>query len=176
MRTIPLSFFFLVISLFAQEDAPPAIYEDGTQISESQVTDQEVIDYFGDQCKRKVSDGCYMLGKFFSDEIEPRDYHKAFKYFEQGCILKNSSSCMRLAFAYSEGKGVRQDYFKSADIDRLNCKNGHRISCYNLGISYLQGLGVKQNISKAKELYGKACDMKYQEGCDAYAKLNHQGY
>jgi TPR repeat protein len=36
---------------------------------------------------------------------------------------------------------------------------------------YKYGQGVKQNTQKALELYGKSCDMRFQDGCDAYAKL-----
>ena len=41
-----------------------------------------------------------------------------------------------------------------------------------LGALYEEGYGVRQNNITAKELYGKACDMGSQFGCDRYARLN----
>jgi TPR repeat protein len=35
--------------------------------------------------------------------------------------------------------------------------------------------GVQEDYSKAAELYKKACDMGYTEGCERYTKLN-RGY
>ena len=52
-------------------------------------------------------------------------------------------------------------------------KNG--LSCYNLGVSYANGQGVRQNKAVAKDYFGKACDLEYQEGCDAYKKMNERG-
>ncbi|RUT50494.1 tetratricopeptide repeat protein [Campylobacter fetus] len=73
--------------------------------------------------------------------------------------------------AYENG-----DYAKAAKLFQKACDDGDALSCYNLGVSYSNGQGVKQNKKKAKELYGKAYDMGDQLGCDAYSKLNSQGY
>lgn len=48
--------------------------------------------------------------------------------------------------------------------------------CTALGFSYVNGKGVKQDSKIAKEYFGKACDLKVQEGCDFYAKLKSMGY
>jgi TPR repeat protein len=40
---------------------------------------------------------------------------------------------------------------------------------------YYNGEGVKQDKSRALALYGKACDMKAEQGCSNYAKLKNQG-
>ena len=47
---------------------------------------------------------------------------------------------------------------------------------FNLGLMYAKGEGVRQNYKIAKEWFGKACDNGLQLGCDAYRKLNQQGY
>jgi hypothetical protein len=56
------------------------------------------------------------------------------------------------------------------------CDGGNELGCFNLGLMYANGQGVKQDYFKAKELFGKACDMKLQRGCDAYKVLNEKGY
>jgi TPR repeat protein len=40
---------------------------------------------------------------------------------------------------------------------------------------YTNGEGVRQNKSKALELFGKACDLKNELGCNNYANLKNQG-
>ena len=44
----------------------------------------------------------------------------------------------------------------------------------NLGVMHVKGLGVKQNSKKALELFGKACDMKDENGCEFYAQLKKE--
>ena len=39
---------------------------------------------------------------------------------------------------------------------------------------HADGLGMKKNSQKALELYGKACDMKSENGCKNYASLKKQ--
>ncbi|WP_291026739.1 SEL1-like repeat protein [Helicobacter sp.] len=48
-----------------------------------------------------------------------------------------------------------------------------RGACNNLGILYGNGLGVREDRAKAKELFGKACDLGSQLGCDNYKKYNN---
>lgn len=50
------------------------------------------------------------------------------------------------------------------------------MSCYNLGILYEKGQGVGRDYHIAKELFGKACDLGLQPGCDFYKKLNEKGF
>lgn len=48
--------------------------------------------------------------------------------------------------------------------------------CADLADLYEYGKGVRQDYKTAKEIYGKACDLGSQVGCDGYAKLNKQGF
>ena len=50
------------------------------------------------------------------------------------------------------------------------------MGCAGLGFAYEDGSGVEQNTQKAIELYGKACDLDYYVGCNAYKNLQQQGY
>ena len=55
-------------------------------------------------------------------------------------------------------------------------EQGFAAAQYNLGVMYDNGQGVRQNYKIAKEWFSKACDNGIQLGCDAYRKLNQQGY
>lgn len=45
----------------------------------------------------------------------------------------------------------------------------------NLGVMYMNGFGIRQDKTKAKELFGMACDLGYQDGCDNYRLANDYG-
>lgn len=66
------------------------------------------------------------------------------------------------------------DYFEAVKFFEQACKGGSALGCNNLGVMYDNGEGVRQNSKKALEQFGKACDMKEQQGCENYAKLKKQ--
>lgn len=61
-----------------------------------------------------------------------------------------------LGLMYSEGQGVKQDYFKAAEWFQRAAEQGHAEAQYNLGLMYYRGKGVKQDYFKAIEWYQKA--------------------
>lgn len=78
----------------------------------------------------------------------------------------------KLGFMYYDGKGVKQDYFKAAELFLKSAEKGDAIAQGMLGVMYADGLGVRQSYSEAKKWYGKSCDNKNQFSCDNYAHLN----
>ena len=69
---------------------------------------------------------------------------------------------------------MRQDYTKAREWYEKAANQGIAQAQFNLGVFYYHGKGVRQNIATAKELFGKACDNGFQEGCDNYRKLNQR--
>ncbi|EAK0848600.1 sel1 repeat family protein, partial [Campylobacter lari] len=51
------------------------------------------------------------------------------------------------------------------------CILNNGFGCSNLGLMYALGKGVRKDTSKALEYFGKACDLKNDLGCQAYARL-----
>jgi len=96
-------------------------------------------------------------------------------YFQQAktlCDSGDASGCSDLGYLYYQGKGVKQDYFKAADLFKKACDARNPFGCDILGMMYETGQGVRQSLGKARELYGKECDLKEQLGCINYARLN----
>ncbi|WP_258033465.1 tetratricopeptide repeat protein [Campylobacter concisus] len=85
-------------------------------------------------------------------------------------------SCYNLGTLYNKGQGVKQDYYKAAQLWEKGCDSRDDLSCYNLGILYEKGQGVGRDYHMAKELFRKACDLGLQPGCDFYKKLNEKGF
>ena len=81
-----------------------------------------------------------------------------------------------LGVMYENGRGVRQDYIQAVQWYRKAAEQGIAQAQYNLGLMYAKGEGVRRDHKIAKEWFGKACDNGLQLGCDAYRKLNQQGY
>ncbi|ETD24250.1 tetratricopeptide repeat protein [Helicobacter macacae] len=109
-----------------------------------------------------------------------QDYYNAKKYYEIACNkgngdLAQSEPCYNLGLMYANGKGVRQDYAKAAELYKKACDMKNANACYNIGVSYAKGQGVRQNSSTAKQYFGKACDLGEQVGCDNYKKYNELG-
>ena len=69
---------------------------------------------------------------------------------------------------FGKGKGVEQNYAQALKYMKKACKLGDGLSCVYLGDLYLYGYGTKINIQLAREMYGKACDLENQAGCDKY--------
>ena len=56
-----------------------------------------------------------------------------------------------------------------------DCNGGNFLACAVLGFMYDNGEGVRQDDSRALQLFGKACDLKDEDGCKNYAILKNRG-
>ena len=106
----------------------------------------------------------------WADDVS--DFREILQAAEQG----NAAAQFNLGVMYENGQGVRQDYVQAVQWYRKAAEQGDAQAQYNLGVMYDNGQGVRQNYKIAKEWFGKACDNGLQLGCDAYRKLNQQGY
>ena len=85
--------------------------------------------------------------------------------------MNNFGACIRIAFAYINGNGVRQSYKNAFDYAQKACENGVAFGCYMVGVFYESGDGVRQDKRLAKEYTGKACDLGYEDACKIYKKM-----
>ena len=109
-----------------------------------------------------------------------QDYHNAKKYFEIACNKGNGDlgqalACSSLGEMYYDGKGVRQDYAKAAELWKKACDMEDANACFNLGVMYWTGEGVREDYAKAVEPYKKACDMEYANACFNLGALYYDG-
>ena len=93
----------------------------------------------------------------------------------------NANAQFYLGMLYSNGKGVRQDYSKAAELylkaantNYADFSSAKALAQFNLGILHINGYSVNQSKVTAKEWFGKSCDNGYQDGCDEYKKLNQK--
>ena len=107
--------------------------------------DMRIIDYLTQNCEKAQNIGwqthcCVTLGRIF---------------------LKGRG-------VFGKGKGVEQNYAQALKYMKKSCDLGYGVGCVFLGDMYLYGYGTRTNPQLARELYGKACDLGNQEGCDKY--------
>ena len=98
------------------------------------------------------------------------DFNQTQRLANQG----NVGAQFGLGYAYSTGKGVRQDYAKAFEWYQKAANQGFANAQYNLGVMYNNGKGVRQDYVVAKEWFGKSCDNGNQKGCDVYRFLNQR--
>ena len=89
-----------------------------------------------------------------ASNIEERTYQKGELVFEE------NTPRARLFIIYQG----RVELFKKS------CNANYGLGCYNVGLMYEYGEGVRQKFSTAREYFGYACDLKVEDGCEAYAK------
>ena len=85
--------------------------------------------------------------------------------------------CIALS-ALAVQSAVAQTTVTAKDVQRWEgeCARGDALSCGAAGESYYYGEGVKLDKKRALTLFGKACDLKEEQGCKNYATLKGQGH
>jgi len=62
-------------------------------------------------------------------------------------------------------------FASSVKNEKRWCDGGSMHECYYLGVAYYYGKGVKKDKQKAFELFSKACEGGFMEGCKLLKKL-----
>ncbi len=103
------------------------------------------------------------------------------QYFlaEKSCLLAaEEGSCDAqkwLAFMYSKGKGVKQDYGKAVIWLKKSAKSGDANSQYHLGRFFQFGNGVKQDYKTARHWYEESARQGDGNGLYALANVYRKG-
>lgn len=117
------------------------------------------------------------LGYLYSDgEGVRQDYTQGFYWHRKSADQGNQFGQFSVGYHYLNGQGVRQDYAKALEWFHKAADQGNADAQAIIGDMYSLGQGVRQNKSTGKEWFGESCDNGSQIGCDAYKRLNQQGY
>ena len=115
-------------------------------------------------------------GMYYNGKGVRKDYAQAVQWYRKAAEQGFSKAQYNLGVMYEKGQGVRKDYVEAIRWYRKAAEQGIAEAQFNLGLMYAKGEGVRRDHKIAKEWFGKACDNGLQLGCDAYRKLNQQGY
>ncbi|MFA6189036.1 MAG: tetratricopeptide repeat protein [Sulfuricurvum sp.] len=121
-----------------------------------------------ENCIAGSADWCGKLGiHYYQGEGVDKNLDLAEKYLQQSCDREMSNSCAWLGrLSYD-----RKDYFKAFESLYKACNAGVAAACVDVGNLYKDGHGTRLDLTKAADFYGKACDMKIQQGCEKYSQL-----
>lgn len=124
-------------------------------------------------CELNDAESCLGLGFMYEKgNGVAKDEAKALDLFEKACNLDEGRGCVNAGTILRK----KLQYAKARQFLEKGCELNDEIACFGLAISYQYGDGVRQDVAQAQELYGKACDLGFQHGCDRYKKLRDEGY
>ncbi len=112
-----------------------------------------------------------------------QDYARASLLLEKACTGGNTEACLAIALLSESGRGVIADEAMAAEYERRACEGGAKEACEKtalqkgcdqgkaedcggLGRVYGTAHAGVTDIPRAVELYAKACDAGYTQGCE----------
>ena len=127
----------------------------------------KAIELYTKTCNKTKKVGCTNLGLLYSKgNGVGQDAKKAVKFYEMACSAGDVSGCYNLGEKFRIGSGVKKDLTQAMKFYKISCDSGYAYGCYNLAFAYHTGIeDIDIDTSKALDLYAKACDLKFNEGC-----------
>jgi uncharacterized protein len=94
--------------------------------------------------------------------------------YANDCAAGRSLGCYNLGIRFRDGKGVKKDKAKTAQLFDRACDLDDAYACNALGVYYYNGDDIAQDYAKAATYFEKACDGGHSGGCfnlgDSYGK------
>jgi TPR repeat protein len=92
------------------------------------------------------------------------------EFAERACQIEVGPICTLAGAAYFFGEGARVQPEKARALFLVACDSGEPTACVFLGDMVRKEARTISDHRLALARYGKACDLKLQMGCDAFAK------
>ena len=92
--------------------------------------------YLKNSCENGNSKSCFNLALAYSNAYDQvkKDFTQATIFYEKGCALSESNSCLNLGVMYFYGEGVFEDLNKSKQFLEKACKLGNNEACKNINL------------------------------------------
>lgn len=143
--------------------APP---EDGSSGGNHKVIDARLVDavkHLEAATHKNNSDALYLLGhmNFYGNYTHPRDFKKAFDYFQQLSTLNGNSSAMYMVgLMYSTGVGgsVQRDQARALLYYTFAALKGHTRAEMTLASRHHTGVGTPKSCETACKYYKNVAD------------------
>ncbi len=139
------------------------------ELSKLELDSYDTVGFLEAACELDRSLCGHLAEHKLADEGEDSDY---LELHYDACDSGAVESCTTLGMFFHDKTSQAYDPFRSFNFLEQSCGAYHAQGCLLLGRQLENGEGVRQDLSRAKEMYGRACDMGDQNGCDNYARLN----
>lgn len=134
--------------------------------SSSKVVDVRLVDavrHLEVATQKNNSDALFLLGQlnFYGNYSHPRDFSKAFDYYQQLAALNGNSSAMYMVgLMYSTGIGgaVQQDQARALLYYTFAAAKGHPRAEMTLGSRHFSGVGTPKSCETASKYYKRVAD------------------
>lgn len=119
------------------------------------------------QCKQGKAGSCSLIAVYYQGGTKgfPKDFKKAFTYYERGCTLGSKTGCGGLGYLYKQGLGTPKNFPMALKYLRKACAQSDALSCHDLGQMYEKGMGTTKNYIMARTKYEQACKGTYKKSC-----------
>ena len=124
------------------------------------------------ECINSNSDACTILAKYYFNKKNSKE---SIKFSKIACDLKDGIGCNNLAYAYSQGAGVKKDEYKATPLYQKACQYGEMLGCTNLGLQYQYGKGTEKKLEESLLLYKNACNQDHGVGCELLGYMYETG-
>lgn len=135
----------------------------------------ELASVYRRSCDKKNHGACVALAELLIDgnlglQAQPA---QAVQLLEKACADGFGRACDLHAQLHLEGRGVKKDPQKAADIRRESCeqhKQGN--ACFGLAQMHRAGDGVKKTDAEALRFYERGCELKHAPSCELAAQAH----
>lgn len=126
--------------------------------------------FYTKACDGGMMGACNDLGVLYQNGLGVRqDGAQALELYVRACDGGVGLGCENVGALYDFGNaGIKKDLIKARNYYTKGCELDNASACFNLAIMYEEGEGGVENSERAFDLYGKACDLDYGEGCSGF--------
>lgn len=132
----------------------------------------KALELFARACSAGEGTGCANAGYYLRET--KKDSKGAFAYFEKGCELADSLSCVLLSDAYDVGDPVSKDRVRARVLSERACTAGNASGCLRVAHSIMVSKSVA-DYPRARALSDTACRAKLAHGCHILGALLRDG-
>ncbi len=149
------------------------------------VNDPERSVYWWDRgCKLGDHMSCLAAGRILIEgrknlegvEVVKKDTARGTEILEQSCKTNNPSACSMLGRYLTDGKQMKKDPKKAADLFKYLCDKKSTFGCVELALLQLTGEGTEAKPTEARATLEKFCNEdKYSTACYGVGLLSEKG-
>jgi TPR repeat protein len=97
------------------------------------------------QCDKGNGESCTILGRYYRDELVPKDEVRARHTLERACALESYDGCASYGAMLFYGQGGPKDEKRALSLFELACDRGAPRGCCNLALTMDPGVRVYDN-------------------------------